>query len=99
MGGSPIRRLQLAPPPRPPYWRDHYRIVGLPMPMVFFHLEDGQWVDFIVPFPWVNLTCNIITFGLAGAVAMATVLGRGDSPPRKTKERPPPRAACGGTCR
>jgi hypothetical protein len=58
----------------------HMRIIGLPLPMVFFHLEDGEWIDFIVPFPWVNFSSNIIIFGLAGAVAMASVLGRGKNP-------------------
>jgi hypothetical protein len=27
----------------------HYRIGSFPLPIVFFHLEDGQWVDFPVP--------------------------------------------------
>jgi len=26
-----------------------FRIIGFPIPGVFFHLEDGQWVDFPVP--------------------------------------------------
>ena len=26
-----------------------YRIASFPIPVVFFHLEDGQWVDFPVP--------------------------------------------------
>jgi hypothetical protein len=24
---------------------------GLPLPIGFFHLEDGQWVDFVPPYP------------------------------------------------
>ena len=27
----------------------HYRIGSFPLPVVFFHLEEGQWVDFPVP--------------------------------------------------
>ena len=30
---------------------DHIRICSVPVPAAFFHLDDGRWVDFIVPFP------------------------------------------------
>ena len=29
--------------------RADFRIAGFPIPIVFFHLEDGQWVDFPTP--------------------------------------------------
>jgi len=25
------------------------RVIGFPVPVCFFHLEDGDWVDFIPP--------------------------------------------------
>jgi hypothetical protein len=39
-----------------------YRIGGFPIPIVFFHLEDGQWVDFPVPTfqLWATVFTNII---------------------------------------
>jgi hypothetical protein len=41
----------------------HFRIGSFPIPVVFFHLEDGQWVDFPVPEfqAWSALFTNIIT--------------------------------------
>jgi hypothetical protein len=27
----------------------YFRLAGFPIPVVFFHLEDGVWVDFPVP--------------------------------------------------
>ena len=56
----------------------HMRVTGIPNPGVFFHLEDGQWVDFVVPFPYVNLFINICLFCLCGAAAVALILERGD---------------------
>lgn len=40
-----------------------YRIGSFPIPIVFFHLEDGQWVDFPVPVfqAWAAVFTNIIT--------------------------------------
>ena len=38
------------------------RYVSFPMPLAFFHLEDGQWVDFVTP-PHVmypGLVANVI---------------------------------------
>jgi len=36
------------------------KIVGFPMPLVFFHFEDGQWVDFPLPayVDWPGLITN-----------------------------------------
>ena len=31
------------------HWGEHYRVGSFLLPVVFFHLEDGQWVDFPVP--------------------------------------------------
>jgi hypothetical protein len=38
------------------------RIQGFPMPLVFFHLEDGHWVDFPIPLyvGWPGLVTNVI---------------------------------------
>jgi len=48
----------------------HYRIGSFPLPVVFFHLEDGKWVDFPVPEfqAWSATFTNIITI-----TALATV--------------------------
>jgi hypothetical protein len=48
----------------------HFRIGSFPIPVVFFHLEDGQWVDFPVPGfqAWSAVLTNAITI-----TALATV--------------------------
>jgi hypothetical protein len=48
----------------------HYRIGSFPLPVVFFHLEDGHWVDFPVPEfqAWSAAFTNIIAI-----TALATV--------------------------
>src|SRR5207253_2413087 len=40
-----------------------YRIGSFPLPIVFFHLEGGQWVDFPVPTfqAWAAAFTNVIT--------------------------------------
>ncbi len=40
-----------------------YRIASFPIPIVFFHLEGGQWVDFPVPEfqAWAAVFTNVIT--------------------------------------
>ena len=40
-----------------------YRIGSFPLPVVFFHWEDGHWVDFPVPEfqAWATAFTNIIT--------------------------------------
>ena len=40
-----------------------YRIASFPIPIVFFHLEDGRWVDFPVPKfqAWASAFANVIT--------------------------------------
>lgn len=39
-----------------------HRIGSFPIPVVFFHFEDGQWVDFPVPKfqAWLALVANVI---------------------------------------
>jgi hypothetical protein len=48
----------------------HYRLGSFPIPIVFFHLEDGQWVDFPVPTiqAWSSAFTDVITI-----TALATV--------------------------
>jgi hypothetical protein len=48
----------------------HYRFSSFPIPIVFFHLEDGQWVDFPVPTvqAWASAFADMITL-----TALATV--------------------------
>jgi hypothetical protein len=48
----------------------HYRIGSFPLPVVFFRLEDGKWVDFPVPEfqAWSAAFTNIFTI-----TALATV--------------------------
>jgi len=40
-----------------------YRIGSFPIPVVFFHLEQGDWVDFPVPEfqAWATMFANVIT--------------------------------------
>ena len=47
-----------------------YRIASFPIPIGFFHLEDGDWVDFPVPEfqAWAAAITNIITL-----IALATL--------------------------
>src|SRR5439155_7620795 len=47
-----------------------YRVGSFPLPVVFFHMEDGQWVDFPVPAfqAWASALTNVITI-----TALATI--------------------------
>ncbi len=47
-------------------WGSNLRVAGLPVPVCFFHLEDGQWVDFVPPaaMQWAGCAVNLLT-GLA----------------------------------
>jgi len=40
-----------------------FRFAGFPIPVVFFHLEDGQWVDFITPpvIMYPGMVANVLT--------------------------------------
>jgi hypothetical protein len=46
------------------------RIGSFPLPIVFFHLEEGRWVDFPVPEfqAWSAMLANIIAI-----IALATL--------------------------
>jgi hypothetical protein len=41
--------------------RDHFRVGSFPISIVFFHLEEGQWVDYPVPKfqAWLTILANI----------------------------------------
>jgi hypothetical protein len=47
-------------------WQYHIgskmRIQGFPMPLVFFHFEDNQWIDFPLPLyvSWPGFLANIV---------------------------------------
>jgi hypothetical protein len=55
----------------------HMRVNGMPTPMVVFHWEGSQWVDFVAPWPWLNFAANVCIFALGGTVASAAASGRG----------------------
>jgi hypothetical protein len=40
-----------------------FRLSGFPMPVAFFHLEAGQWVDFITPpaIMYPGIAANVLT--------------------------------------
>ncbi|NQT94554.1 MAG: hypothetical protein HQ559_17495 [Lentisphaerae bacterium] len=40
------------------------RVFGCPLPLVVFNLEDGRWVDFIMPAPVLNGVINVIVITL-----------------------------------
>ncbi|MHC4871865.1 MAG: hypothetical protein ACYTFY_08465 [Planctomycetota bacterium] len=40
------------------------RIAGFPFPVAFFKLEDGNWVDFIMPFPLLNAIIDMLVVTL-----------------------------------
>jgi hypothetical protein len=44
-----------------------FRFIGFPVPVAFFHLEDGRWTDFIIP-PYASipaLLADTVGFGVA----------------------------------
>jgi len=47
-------------------WGSAMRVTGLPVPVCFFHLEDGNWVDYPLPkaMQWAGCAVNFLT-GLA----------------------------------
>jgi len=57
-----------------------FRIGSFPIPVVFFHFEDGQWVDFPVPAfqAWLAVVTNIITITALATLPVWSVLRRHD---------------------
>ena len=57
-----------------------FRISSFPIPVVFFHLEDGQWVDFPVPTvqTWMTVVTNIITITALATLPVWLVSRRHD---------------------
>lgn len=47
-------------------WGSGLRVIGFPIPVCFFHLEDGNWVDYPLPtaMQWAGWAANFLT-GLA----------------------------------
>jgi hypothetical protein len=58
----------------------HFRIGSFPIPVVFFHFEDGQWVDFPVPAfqAWLAIAANIITITALATLPVWLLLRRHD---------------------
>jgi hypothetical protein len=50
-------------------WSDKMRVIGFPIPSVFFHLEDGNWVDFVLPGPVMWAAAVNLLSGLAATMA------------------------------
>ncbi len=54
------------------------RFVSFPMPVAFFHLEDGQWVDFPTPeyvmYPGLAANVAVITACLVLPVLAASLV-------------------------
>jgi hypothetical protein len=40
-------------------WGANLRVIGFPVPVCFFHLEDGEWVDFPLPKAMMYLGCAV----------------------------------------
>ncbi len=51
------------------HWGAGTRVIGFPVPVCFFHLEDGNWVDFIPPaaMQYLGWTANFLS-GLAAPI-------------------------------
>ena len=71
----------------------HFRVAGIPLPGVLFHLEDGEWIDFVVSAPYVNWIVNVGLFGLVGAVGVALALGRRKTPQNQAAQVTAPKVA------
>jgi len=55
-----------------------YRIGSFPIPVVFFHLEQGDWVDFPVSDfqAWASAFANIVTIAALATIPMWLLLSR-----------------------
>jgi hypothetical protein len=42
-----------------------FRFIGFPVPVAFLHLEDGQWIDFIIPAGRLAMFADTVGFGVA----------------------------------
>jgi len=43
---------------------DTFRFAGCPLPVAYFHLENGHWVDYVTPAPPLNWVVNVIVIAL-----------------------------------
>jgi hypothetical protein len=43
-------------------WGSGVRVIGFPVPVRFFHLEDGRWVDYLPPeaMQWAGWAANFL---------------------------------------
>ena len=57
----------------------HFRVGSFPIPVVFFHFEDGQWIDFPVPEfqAWSAAITNILTIATLATLPIWLVSLRG----------------------
>ena len=55
-----------------------YRVGSFPLPVVFFHMEDGEWVDFPVPEfqAWASAFTNIVTLTALAPLPLWLLLWR-----------------------
>jgi hypothetical protein len=65
------------------------RYASFPMPLVFFQLEDGRWVDFITP-PYVmypGLVANVVAIVAVALLSLliASFISRRGTPGRETR--------------
>ena len=51
------------------------QILGCPLPLVAFHLEGGNWIDYVMPIPLLNAVLNLIILILL-SVAPLNILFR-----------------------
>ncbi len=66
-----------------------YRTGSFPIPVVFFHFEDGHWIDFPVPEvqAWSAAFTNIITITALATVPLWLLSWRQHRHERKTAQR------------
>ena len=52
---------------------DRLRFAGAPMPVAFFHLEDGPWIDFVTP-PYIDYPAIAANAACVAAMSVLPLL-------------------------